>query len=141
MCYLVSKIIMMYRKRLNEIKLLDNLSATGESVAYPIADYEQMMLTLASANNGEFTIKVVWSFMDEKPDFSQSSDENNRWSFISVRDLEDGTNIDGTTWISLSGTDAVNSYLVNTPGLKWIWVKLTSYTGGNCNVWLNGFTS
>lgn len=131
----------MYRKWLNEVKLLDNKTATADSVAYPIADYEQMMLTLASANNGEFTIKVVWSFMDEQPDFSKASDEANRWTYISVRDLEDWTNIDGTTWISLSGTDAVNSYLVNTPGLKWIWVKITAYTGGNCNVFLNGFTS
>ena len=82
----------MYRKWLNEIKLLDGVKATGESVAYPIADYEQMMLTLASANNGEFTIKVVGSYMDEQPDFSQASDKDNRWTTISVRNLEDGTN-------------------------------------------------
>ena len=50
---------MVYRKWLNEIKLLDNAAATGASKPYPMADYEQMMLTLASANNGEFTIKVV----------------------------------------------------------------------------------
>lgn len=130
----------MQRRWLNEIKLLDNASSTTNSVAYPIADYEHMMLTLASANNGEFTIKVVGSFMDECPDFSQSSDTDNRWTTISVRDLEDGTNIDWETGISLSGTDWVSSYLVNTPGLKWLWVKITSYTAGNCNVFLNGFT-
>lgn len=141
MCYLVSKIIMMYRKWLNEIKLVDWKTATGQSVAYPIADYEQMMLTLASANNGEFTIKVVWSYMDEQPDFSQASDADNRWSTISVRNLEDWTNIDGETWIALEGTDSVSSYLVNVPGLKWIWIKITSYTAGTVNVFLNGFTS
>lgn len=131
----------MYRKWLNEIKLLDNAAATGASKPYPMADYEQMMLTLASANNGEFTIKVVWSYMDECPDFTQASDANNRWTTISVRNLEDGTNIDGETGIALEGTDTVASYLVNTPGLKWLGVKITSYTAGNCNVFINGFTS
>lgn len=132
---------MMYRKWLNEIKLVDGATATGQSKAYPIADYEQMMLTLASANNGEFTIKVVGSYMDAQPDFSKASDKDNRWTTISVRNLEDGTNIDGETWISLEGTDSVSSYLVNVPGLKWIWVKVTSYTAGEVNVFINGFTS
>lgn len=132
---------MMYRKRLNEIKLLDNETATWESVAYPIADYEQMMITLASENSWEFTIKIVGSYMDEQPDFSQASSIDNRYSTISVRNLEDWTNIDGETWISLEWVDWVSSYLVNTPWLKWIWVQITSYTAGNCNVWINGFTS
>lgn len=132
---------MMYRKWLNEIKLIDGATATGQSKAYPIGDYEEMMITLASENNGNFTIKVVGSYMDECPDLSQSSDADNRWSTISVRNLEDGTNIDGETWISLEGTDSVSSYLVNTPGLKWIWIKITAYTAGTVNVFLNGFTS
>lgn len=131
----------MYRKWLNEIKLLDNKTATASSVAYPIADYEQIMLTLASENNGSFTIKVVGSYSDDAPDFNSASDVDNRYYTISVRDLNDGTNIDGDTWISLSGTDEVSSYLVNTPWLKWIGVKITAYTAWNCNVWVNGFTS
>jgi hypothetical protein len=37
------------------------------------------------------------SFQDEAPDFSQAADADNQWTYISVRALEDGTNIDGTT--------------------------------------------
>jgi hypothetical protein len=100
-----------------------------------------MMLTLATANNWEWTIKVVWSFQFDKPDFAQSADLDNQWSYISIRDLEDGTNIDGTTGISLSWTDVVNSYLVNTPWLRWIWVVVSSYTAWDITVTLNGFSS
>ena len=129
------------RKRLESIKLLDWATSTAESVAYPISDYESMMLTLATDNNWECTIKVVWSFQTEKPDFSQSADVDNQWSYISIRDLEDGTNIDGTTGITLSWTDVVASYLVNTPWLRWIGVVISSYTAWDITVSLNGFSS
>ena len=129
------------RKRLESIKLLDWATSATQSVAYPISDYENMMLTLATANNWEWTIKVVWSFQLDKPDFSQSADVDNQWSYISIRDLEDGTNIDGTTGITLAWTDVVASYLVNTPWLRWIGVVISAYTAGDITVSLNGFSS
>jgi hypothetical protein len=54
--------------------------------------------------------------------------------------LEDWTNIDGTTWISIT-TGGVESYLVNTPWLRWIGVVISSYTTGDVDVSLNGFSS
>ena len=129
------------RKRLDSTKIIDAATSATQSSAYPISDYENMMLTVATANNWECTIKVVWSFQFDKPDFSQSADVDNQWSYISIRDLEDWTNIDWTTGITLSWTDVVNSYLVNTPWLRWIWVVISSYTAGDITVTLNGFSS
>lgn len=129
------------RKRLDSTKIIDAASEATESLAYPISDYENMMLTIATANSWECTIKVVWSFQFDKPDFSQSADVDNQWSYISIRDLEDWTNIDWTTWVSLTWTDVVNSYLVNTPWLRWIWVVISSYTAWDITVTLNGFSS
>lgn len=131
----------MYRKREEGTKLLDGATSAKSSVAYPVSDYEQMFLTLATADNAEWTIKIQGSFSVEAPDFSQSADADNQWSYISVRNLEDGTNTDGTTWISLEGTDAVLSYLVNTPGLRWLGVTVTTYTAGTFNVTFSGFSS
>ena len=131
----------MYRKREEGTKLLDSATSAKSSVAYPVSDYEQMFLTLASADNAEGTIKIQGSFSVEAPDFSQSADADNQWSYISVRDLESGTNTDGTTWISLEWTDAVNSYLVNTPWLRWLGVTITTYTTGTFNVTFSGFSS
>lgn len=128
------------RKWLQSTKLIDGATSTTQSNPYPIEDYENMMLTIASGNSPEATVKVVGSFQLEKPDFSQSADVDNQWSYISVRNLEDGTNIDGTTWISIS-TEGVESYLVNTPGLRWVWVVISSYTTGTIDVSLNGFSS
>ena len=131
----------MYRKREESTKLLDGATSAKSSVAYPVSDYEQMFLTLATADNAEWTIKIQGSFSYEKPDFSQSADADNQWSYISIRDLEDGTNTDGTTWITLEGTDTVASYLVNTPWLRWLGVTITTYTAGTFNVSFSGFSS
>lgn len=85
------------RKWLQSTKLINGATSAVESNPYPIEDYANMMLTIASGDTPEATVKVVGSFQLEKPDFSQSADVDNQWSYISVRNLEDGTNIDGTT--------------------------------------------
>lgn len=131
---------MIERKWLQSTKLIDGATSTTQSNPYPIEDYTNMMLTIASGDTPEATVKVVGSFQLEKPDFSQSADVDNQWSYISVRNLEDGTNIDGTTWISISSA-GVESYLVNTPWLRWIWVVVSAYTTGTIDVSLNGFSS
>lgn len=132
----------MYERKWSEgIKLLDGATSAKSSVAYPISDYTQMFISLATGNNAEGTIKIQGSFSDKCPDFSQSADADNQWSYISVRNLEDGTNIDGTTGIALEWTDTVADYLVNTPALRWIGVTITTYTAGTFNVVLNGFSS
>ena len=131
---------MIERKWLQSTKLINGATGTAESNPYPIEDYANMMLTIASGDSTEATVKVVGSFQLEKPDFSQSADKDNQWSYISVRNLEDWTNIDGTTWISIT-TGGVESYLVNTPWLRWIWVVISSYTTGEVDVSLNGFSS
>lgn len=129
------------RKRSESIKLLDGATSAKSSVAYPISDYTQMFISLATDNSAEWTIKIQGSFSDECPDFSQAASADNQWSYISVRNLEDGTNIDGTTGVALEGTDAVIDLLVNTPALRWIGVTITTYTAGTFNVILNGFSS
>jgi hypothetical protein len=39
------------RKRLDSTKIIDAASEATGSLAYPISDYENMMLTIATANN------------------------------------------------------------------------------------------
>lgn len=131
---------MIERKWLQSTKLLDGVSSATESNPYPIEDYANMMLTVAGGDSAAATIKVVGSFQIEAPDFSQSADVDNQWSYISVRNLEDWTNIDGTVGIEIT-TDGVESYLINTPWLRWVWVVISSYTTWNITVSLNGFSS
>lgn len=132
----------MSRQRLDGVKLLDHATAEGFSKAYPISDYKNIFLTLATGGNAEASIKVLGSFSKEEPNLDDADfDIDNPVSYISIRDLEDGTNIDGTTWITLEGTDVVNSYLVNTPWIRWIIVQVSSYTAGTIDVLLNGFYS
>ena len=39
------------RKRLDSTKIIDAATSATQSSAYPISDYENMMLTVATANN------------------------------------------------------------------------------------------
>ena len=128
------------RKWLTSTRIVAWATSAVSSSPYPIEDYSNIMLTIAGDDSVDATIKVVGSFQFDAPDFSESADVDNQWSYISVRNLEDWTNIDGTTGISLS-TDGVESYLVNTPWLRWVWVVITTYTTGTIDVSLNGFSS
>ena len=128
------------RKWLTSTRIVAGATSAVSSSPYPIEDYSNIMLTIAGDDSVDATIKVVGSFQFDAPDFSESADVDNQWSYISVRNLEDWTNIDGTTGISLS-TDGVESYLVNTPWLRWVWVVITTYTTGTIDVSLNGFSS
>ena len=131
----------MYRKRLWQTNLLDKATAEGSSIAYPIEDYEHMMLTVATEWNAEGSIRFWGSFADNAPDVTEDFSIDNQFFFISVRNIEDGTNVDWLTWITLEWTDVVNAYLVNVPWLKWIGATIQSYTAGTINVSLNGFSS
>ena len=130
---------MLERKWLTSTRIIAWATSAVSSSPYPIEDYSNIMLTIAGSDTASATIKVVGSFQLDAPDFSESADVDNQWSYISVRDLEDWTNIDGTTGISLE-TDGVSSYLVNTPWLRWVWVVITTYTTGTIDVSLNGFS-
>ena len=85
------------RKRLESTRIVDGATSAVSSSPYPIEDYSNIMLTVVGSDTASATLKVVGSFQYDAPDFSQSADADNQWSYISVRDLEDGTNIDGTT--------------------------------------------
>ncbi len=77
-----------------ELVLLDAAAATGTGKAYPVADWQHIMLTLISASSGNFTIKFQGSFSDNMPDFSAAQSATNCWDYIQVKDYEDNSSID-----------------------------------------------
>jgi len=90
----------MARKWIDETAVLNAVSATGASNAYPIADFQHIMITLSTDNSANATIKFVGSFQDTQPDFSAAASDTNRWTYVQVKDYQDNSSINGNTGVS-----------------------------------------
>lgn len=115
--------------------MLDAAAATGASTALLVEDFTNITLSLNTANSTNATIKFVGSLQDTPPDFAAAQSVTNRYDYIEVIDLEDGSAIDGDTGIALAGTDDHRLLKINTDHLKWVGVVVTAYAAGNITVY------
>lgn len=114
-------------KRLSsESFLFTGATATGSTIPMLVMDFMNVIATLASSWSANFTIKFQWSIQDTAPNFAAAQSATNRWTYIQVKDYQDNSSIDGNTWISFAGTDAVRMVEWNTNGLKWIGATITA---------------
>lgn len=121
----------------NSQNILTAKAATGTGTPIRVVDFENLMLSVATAGTATLTIKVQGSVLDTvvSPDFSTAATLTNRWAYIACFDYIDPTTvIVGSTGVSATGTDFVKNLLVNTDGLVWLNVTVTAYTGGNVTV-------
>ncbi len=124
-----------------EVLIFDAAAAASTGLAYPVADYQNIMLTLSSASSANFTIKFQGSFSSVKPDFSAAQTNANRWDYIQVRDIEDNAAIDGDTWVAFAGTDDVRQFVANLDGLRWICATITARAAGTVSLRLMAFNN
>lgn len=127
------------RNWIDEVALFSNKLTTGTTVAYPIKDFEHIMLALSSSWSANFTIKFQWSFSDEAPTFSSAQSATNRWDYIDVKDIEDGASIDGDTGVAFVWADDVRLFELWTPWLKWVWATITALTAWSVNLGLTWY--
>lgn len=124
--------------------LLTNATANATGVVMDVADFRHLILAIDTSNSASFTIKVQGSIQDVvkattgvagtvigPPDFTAGQAQDNQWTYIQLLDLNDQSSITGATGIVLSGTDTHRMFEVNTNGLKWLTVTLSSYSAGN----------
>lgn len=114
-----------------EILLFDNATSASTGKTLTAIDWQHVVLTLATSWSANFTVKIKWSNQEFAPDFSAAASVTNRWEHLQVRDLQTAAAIDGNTWITFAGTDAVRMLEVNINRVKWISATITSYTAGN----------
>ena len=93
-------------------------------------DWKFVLLTLSSANTGNFVIKFQGSMSDGCPDFSSARSVSNRWEYIQVKDLQSGSTVDGDTGVTWAADD-VTRYETIFSGYKWVCATLTTYNTGN----------
>ena len=123
-----------------EYKIFDAATSTSTGNTMLAIDRQHVILTLSSASNANFTIKIQGSNSLEKPDFSAARTVNNRWEYIQIKDLQNAASIDGDTGVSFAGTDDVRMFEVNTNRLKWICATITAHSAGAITLtalWVN----
>jgi len=76
-----------------------------------------------------FTVKIAVSDQEEMPNFNSAASETNRWSYVQLKDLADGSSVNGATGIVVAG--AIHRlFELNTNKLRWVCPIVSSYTAG-----------
>jgi len=115
----------------NSAYILNAVASASTGTALLVQDYRHLILALDTANSANFTVKVQGSIQEDLPDFSAAQSVSNRWDYVQIKDLEDGTSVDGDLGVAAAGTDDHRMFEINTNGLRWICATITAYTAGN----------
>jgi hypothetical protein len=99
-----------------------------------VEGYKDLFLSLNTSGTATFTVKVQGSYSDTMPDFSAAQSTTNRWDYITLKDMEDASAIDGDTGIAPAGADDNRQFMVNVNQLKWLTVNKTAWTQGKIRV-------
>jgi len=93
-------------------------------------DHTTVNIMFNFASTPTMTLKVQGSSKLDTPDFYAAQSTTNRWDYMEIVDLEDGTIIDGDTGIACSGSADNRIIQVNTNGLSWVTLAVTAWTAG-----------
>ena len=116
-------------------------TAASTGLEQLVEDYRHLILALHTADSANFTIKIQGSISQDKPDFSAAQTPANSWDYIEIKDLEDGTAIDGDTGVAAAGTDDHRLFEVNSNGLRWLSATITARSAGAITLQLKPFKS
>lgn len=132
----------MTRRYAGEQFILNLAAADGAGVERYVPDLMHNFFTLSCDADADMVVKFAGSYADleDAPDFDSAPSETNRWDYIDVRDMEDNSQVDGDTGITLSGAD-VRQFEANSNGLKFICAIISSYSGGHASVRHQGFSN
>jgi hypothetical protein len=115
--------------------IFDAASADGAGEVLNVEDFKHIVLEFASESSANLVVNFKGAVSDSAPsDFTASQSPSNLWDYIQVKDLDDGSSVDGSTGITLSGTDDVRLLEVNTNLLKWFTAEISSYSAGNITI-------
>lgn len=121
-----------------EVALLNASTATStmsNTVISSVDDFKHATITL-STTAATATVQFACAMSETAPDFSAAKSETNRWDYVDVTDLEDGSSIDGDTGIALTNTTDVRQFELNVDSAKWCTALNTAYTSGTISAHL-----
>lgn len=95
-----------------------------------VEGFRHIELSLNTSGTATMTAKVQGSFQETMPNFNAAQSATNRWDYIEIKDLQDGSAIDGDTGISQAGADDNRVFEINVNALRWVNVAITSWSQG-----------
>lgn len=116
------------------VTILNAKAATGIGSPILVEDFIHCILSLDTASSANLTVKFQGSISDACPDFSAAQSASNQWDYLQVKDLEDGSSIDGDTGIAPAGTDDNRQFEVNINAIKWLCAVVTARSAGSVTV-------
>lgn len=122
------------RFRENPQIVLNAKEATGIGTTQDVSDYRHIVLIVGTESNANLTVKFQGSADSVAPTFSSAQSVANHWDYIQIKDLEDGSTVDGDTGFAVTGTDDFRLFEVNTNGLRWFNANVTARSAGSVTV-------
>ncbi len=127
----------------NILAVTDNGSGTNsfnlQCKVVNVQDYENVQVDVDTTGNANFTLKCQVSNEDTCPDFSAAQSTTNIWKYIQLKNLNDGTSINGSDGIVPTGTDINTSYELNLNGARWLSFDFTAWVAGKVRLSVKGY--
>jgi hypothetical protein len=114
--------------------ILDAKAATGAGITIPCDDFTHAIISLNTASSANLTVKFAGSIADTAPVFTDAQSVSNSFDYIQVKDIEDGSAIDGDTGIAPAGTDDQRMFEVNINALRYLTAVVTALAAGSVTV-------
>ena len=106
----------------------------GRSIFVEEFRHVEFALDTDGGADAALTVKFQGSIAETAPDFSAAQSVTNQWDYIEVKDLEDGTSIDGDTGIAAAAADVHRHFEANINALRWINCEISGWTVGEVTV-------
>lgn len=125
------------------VTILDAAATTGAGITLKVEEFRNITLSFATDGGGDadLTAKVQSSISEEAPNFDNAQSVTNHWDYVNVVDLQDNAKIDGDDGFVVSTADGYRLFEVNTNGLRWLNVNVTTRTEGELTVKAQPFTN
>jgi len=106
-----------------------------------VKDFIHILVAINTSDSAALNIKCVGTLNDEDINFSDASDKDNPWAYIQMKKLDDGSSVNGSTGLTLNGTDINEIYEINVNALSQLSFNLSSVTAGKMRIAFVGFTN
>jgi len=102
-----------------------------------VQGFRHLELHTDTSGTATMTFKVQGSDAEVMPNFNAAQSVTNRWDYIEIKDLQDGTAIDGDTGVAAAGADDHRMFEINANSLRWVNVVVTAWTQGKLRAGLS----
>jgi hypothetical protein len=117
-----------------EYTIMDGKTDTGAGNVIFCQDFRHAVISVHTSGNANYTLKFAGSIAEPAPNFANAQSVSNQYDFVEVKDLQDGSAVDGDTGITSAGTDDNRLFEVNINGLQYITSRITAISSGAITV-------